>query len=260
MRLFLMLTLVGFLTSCGFEVVDTGHRGVKTRFGKVLGGTLDEGIHFYNPFTTDVTEMDVREKRLDLKTTAYSKDAQIVNVVYSLNFRPEKNVMHNFYQEVGKDWANIIIPQILEGAVKEEVGRQIAVELITNRQITVTAIKSLITERLKQKNIFLTNFEVTDLDFDDQFEAAVKRKVIAVEDAKTSKNLLEKAKNDKQIAITEAQAEAESMRIRANALKTNKSLIEYEAIQRWDGKLPRFMFGGGKGGGAVPFINVAPGN
>jgi len=66
---------------------------------------------------------------------------------------------------------------------------------------------------------------------------------------------LEKAKNDKQIQITEAQAHAESMRIKANALKTNRSLIEYEAIQKWDGNLPQFMMGSG---GAVPFINLTP--
>ena len=43
------------------------------------------------------------------------------------------------------------------------------------------------------------------------------------------------------------------MRIKSNALKTNKSLIEYEAVQKWDGKLPQYT-----GGGAMPFINLNP--
>ena len=35
--------------------------------------------------------------------------------------------------------------------------------------------------------------------------------------------------------------EAKSMTIRANALTKNKALVEYEAVQKWDGKLPEYM-------------------
>ena len=33
-------------SGCGFEIVDTGYRGVETRFGEVVGEALPEGIHF----------------------------------------------------------------------------------------------------------------------------------------------------------------------------------------------------------------------
>ena len=49
-----------------------------------------------------------------------------------------------------------------------------------------------------------------------------------------------------------AQAEAESMRIRSQALSQNKSLVEYEAVQKWDGKLPVNMYGSAP----IPFINL----
>ena len=49
----------------------------------------------------------------------------------------------------------------------------------------------------------------------------------------------------------QAEAEAKSMTIRANALTKNKALVEYEAVQRWDGKLPQYMMGN-----TVPFINL----
>ena len=49
-----------------------------------------------------------------------------------------------------------------------------------------------------------------------------------------------------------AQAEAKSMAIRAQALSQNKSLVQYEAVQKWDGKLPQYMLGN-----SVPFINVS---
>ena len=42
------------------------------------------------------------------------------------------------------------------------------------------------------------------------------------------------------------------MSIRANALTKNRALVEYEAVQKWDGKLPSYMLGN-----SVPFINIA---
>ena len=41
------------------------------------------------------------------------------------------------------------------------------------------------------------------------------------------------------------------MAIRAQALTQNKALVEYEAVKKWDGKLPEYMLGG-----SVPFINL----
>ena len=41
------------------------------------------------------------------------------------------------------------------------------------------------------------------------------------------------------------------MAIRAQALNQNKSLVQYEAVQKWDGKMPQYMMGN-----AVPFINM----
>ena len=43
------------------------------------------------------------------------------------------------------------------------------------------------------------------------------------------------------------------MAIRAQALSQNKSLVQYEAVQKWDGKMPQYMLGN-----SVPFINVSP--
>ena len=41
------------------------------------------------------------------------------------------------------------------------------------------------------------------------------------------------------------------MAIRANALSKNKALVEYEAVQKWNGILPQYMMGD-----SIPFINL----
>ena len=42
------------------------------------------------------------------------------------------------------------------------------------------------------------------------------------------------------------------MRIRARALTQNKSLVEYEAVMKWDGKMPSVILGGG----STPLVNL----
>jgi len=250
LTLALMLTM---LTSCGFEIVNTGFRGVKTRFGKVSGGTLDEGLHFYNPFTTNVIEMDVRVQKTSLKTIAYTKDVQNVSVTYALNFFPEKDKMHIFFQNVGMYWIEKIIPQIIEGTIKEVVGKYEAVKLINTREDAVAKIKELVSVRLQKADVIVTNFEVTNFDFNNAFESAVEAKVIAIQKAEEAKNKTVRVREEAGQKLIAAKAEAESMKIRAQALAQNKSLVQYEAVQKWDGKLPDFI---GGGTGNIPFINI----
>jgi len=89
-NLFLAMFCVLFLVGCGVEVVDTGHRGVKTRFGKVIGDSLPEGLYFYNPITTTISEMDTRVQKWSAKTEAYTNDVQQVEVSFTVNFALER--------------------------------------------------------------------------------------------------------------------------------------------------------------------------
>jgi hypothetical protein len=49
----------------------------------------------------------------------------------------------------------------------------------------------------------------------------------------------------------QSQAEADAIRIKAAALKDNPDIVNLNAVQKWDGKLPVYT-----GGGPVPFIKL----
>src|SRR3990172_13271563 len=93
-----------FTTSCGFELVDTGHRGVKTYYNKVVEQSLEEGLYFYNPFSMDFIEMDVRTKRFDGEDMVYTKDIQQAKITYTLMVHPFKNKVHFLYRDYGWEW------------------------------------------------------------------------------------------------------------------------------------------------------------
>jgi hypothetical protein len=74
---------------------------------------------------------------------------------------------------------------------------------------------------------------------------------VAVQRATEEKNKTVQVQEQAKQQVITATAQAESMRIRATALASNPKLVEYEAVQKWDGKLPTQMLGG-----VTPFLNV----
>ena len=97
----------------------------------------------------------------------------------------------------------------------------------------------------------ITDFNITDIDYSDSFEKAIEGKVTAEQEALKAKNKTVQIQEEAKQKVISAEAEAKSMAIRANALTQNKALVEYEAVKKWDGKLPEYMMGN-----SVPFINL----
>lgn len=93
--------------------------------------------------------------------------------------------------------------------------------------------------------------------------ASINAKIQATQIAMQRENQVRTAEAAAQIQIAEARgvaestllksrAEAESIRLRADALSQNARLVELNAVEKWDGKLPVNMYGSAP----VPFINL----
>lgn len=251
MRNSLMCVVAAFLSGCGCEQVDTGYRGIKTNFGEIVGGPLSEGLHWYNPFTESIQEFEVREQKFETSTQAFTRDTQNVTITFALTYFPDPSKVTDIFKQFGKDWDAKIIAPATFGAIKDTVGKYIADDLIGKREEARSQVFKELQETLKTRDVFVTRIDFVNLDFDTAYESAVEAKVVAVQKAAESKNKTIQVEEEAKQRVIAAEAEARSMKIRSQALTENKSLVEYEAVQKWDGKLPTQMFGN-----AVPFINV----
>lgn len=240
------------LTACGFEVVDPGHRGIETNLGKVVGEPLPEGLHFYNPFTSDIKEFNVRQETWASKTSIFTKDTQRVDVEFAVTYSPDPKMVTKIYLDVGREEALVekIVKPVVLGSLKDAIGQVIADELVSKRElITKEALKE-VRDNLAEKNVFVSDLQFTNLDFDDAYEHAVEEKVVATQKAQKAKNDTVTIQEEAKQTIATAQAEAEAMRIKSAALAQNKGLVEFEIAKKWDGKLPVYMMGN-----SVPMIN-----
>jgi prohibitin 2 len=251
----IVLLIVVSVAGCGIKVVDTGHRGIETRFGKVISESLGEGIYFYNPLTSHIVEMDTRVQRQDGETDTYTRDVQQAAIKYTLNYRLQQNAAHIMYRDIGVEWEQRLIPQVVLGTLKEVVGKWDAVDLIANRDKAGESAFEAIRNNLAERNVEVSRFEITDISYTHEFENSVELKVIAQQKAIEEQNRTKQIEEQARQKVLSAEAEAKSMQIRAEALEKNAKLVEWEAVQKWNGVLPQYMLGNG----TMPFLNLQPG-
>ena len=242
MKFLLILVAIG-LSACGVEQVDEGFRGIETKWGRVVGDPLSPGLYFYNPVSTSIFEMSVREEVLSGKTSVFTRDTQKVEVEYAVTFYPKQEKIGGLYSQFGKMWPSIIISPAILGSLKDAIGQQIADDLVSKREQVKKSAEDELKSALGDRNVIVTRLDFTNLDFDDQYEAAVEAKVVAIQRAAEAKNKTIQVEEEAKQIVKTAEASAQSMRIKTQALSQNKALVDYEAVQRWDGKLPQIMMG-----------------
>jgi regulator of protease activity HflC (stomatin/prohibitin superfamily) len=104
---------------------------------------------------------------------------------------------------------------------------------------------------------------VDDLILPDAVVASINSKIKATQMAEQRQNEVAQstAEANKEIAAAQgvaqsklivAEAEAKAIKLKADALKESASLVQWQAVDKWDGKLPTVS------GGNTPFINLAP--
>lgn len=246
-----VLFLISIVTGCGMRQIEEGSRGIKKVWGRMDSDPLKPGFYFYNPLSSDIIEMDVKEQKIEGKEMCFTKDTQLVEIAYALTFYPMPEKIGAMYSQFGKDWESKIILPALRSSIKDIVGQYIADDLVSKREASRNTAFDELKNAFESRFVIATRLDFTNLDFDDAYEKAVEAKVVAVQRAAEAKNKTVQVEEEAKQKIFNAKAEAEAMRIKTQALAQNKALVDYEAVQKWDGKLPQYIFGN-----TVPFINL----
>lgn len=232
-------------------MVGVGERGVKVTLGKTSPESYGEGIHFVTPFVSHIHKMNVKTQKSNIKTTVQSKDIQQATIVYVINYNLQPDNAPKMYREIGKNYVDIVVMPTVEGILKDVIGKWNAQDIIANRERVATEVLDKLRVQLGKRYINVTDFQITDIKYTPTFEQAIEAKVTAEQDALKAKNVTIQVQEEAKQKVISAEAEAKSMSIRAKALTQNKALVEYEAVKKWDGKLPEYMMGN-----SVPFINL----
>ena len=233
-----------------FGTIGAGERGVRTRFGAVIGNPIDSGLYFKLLFIERIIRIDIKTQKEQVNASAASKDLQIVNSSVALNYSLNPLKVGNLYKEIGVNYRERIIDPAIQESVKASTARFTAEELITRREDVKNDIKLHLSGRLEKLGIIVEDFSIVNFDFSKSFNDAIEAKVTAEQNALAAKNKLSQVEYEAKQSIEKAKGEAEAIRIQSIALQNNPQILQLEAIRKWDGKMPQVT------GEAIPFINI----
>lgn len=240
--LFVLVLLMG-----SWGTIGAGERGIKTRFGAVIG-TLEQGLYFKVPLMDSVHKMDVKTRTLsyeksdgsDNQLSGASKDLQDVSlgVVVTYHVDPSKvGTIYSSYSSVDNYESSVIAP-LIRTIVKTDSAGYTAEELVTKRADFIDKVFKDLTDALGSKDAILEGSNITNFDFSVAFAQAIEAKVTAVQNAEAQKNKLEQVKYEAQQTIETAKAEAEAIRIQAQAINSQggADYVKKLIADKWDGK------------------------
>ena len=222
----------------GIYQINAGEIGIVTRYGEV-NRVADPGIGYRAPFVEKVVKMDTRIQKDQTKSSAVTKDLQDVNATLVLNYSINKEVALKLYKEVGLGYADNIIAPVLQESFKSNSAKYTAEDLIQNRGAVKEATLENIKSRLEPYGINVTDFNIVNLDFSDEFNKAIEAKAIAQQEVEKAKQELEKTKVEAEQKIKQAEAEAEAQRLQQSTL--TDTMVKKMFVEKWSGEFPDYM-------------------
>jgi regulator of protease activity HflC (stomatin/prohibitin superfamily) len=204
----------------------------------------------YN-FTQDANEDSPDDEAVRVQT----KDGVSGNFDFAIQCNADEKLASVLFQKYRKDFKDVIkvnLRNYFRDAINEKA-RHMTVDDLYSAKINeaVKEVENDMISNFRKEGIIVEKVSILGrVRLPEELEAAITAKMKATQEALQRENDVQKAKADAEIRITAAKAEAESIQMRQRVI--TEELIRYEAVQKWDGKLPETMIPGS----SVPFIGT----
>lgn len=246
----IVLIAAAVLASSSFSIVESGTIGIVSTMGAVQDNYLTPGLHFRPPFISNVRTMNIQTKKVEVDSTAASRDLQVITTTVAVNYHIDATAAVMLYKNVGMSYEQTIIAPAIQEAVKAVIARFSAEQLITKRQEVSLSIKEELAVKFSPYGIITDEFNITNLDFSAEFNAAIEAKQTAQQQALKAEQDLTRVTIEAQQKVEQAKAEAEATKARADAeayaikaiqdqLAQSENYLEYQKIEKWNGELPK---------------------
>lgn len=241
----LVLFVIVIMAACGTYVVDPGFRGVEVTMGKVSDAFKPEGFGMKQPFVTTIYPVSIRQQTAEDKAECYSEDLQQIQVELRVLYRiPESSVVKLFHEYYGEHpFESLIAPRVQE-AIKEVAALQSAEQIVKNRE----QIKTRALELARKKTgslVVIEDIVIQNITLTKELESAIEAKMVQEQEAAKAKYVQQRAQIEADTAVIQAKGEAESIRIRGQALKDDPAFVDLKIVDKWDGFTPLVIGGGG---------------
>lgn len=220
--------------------IESGSRGLLFTNGN-LQEVTEEGLHFKLPFFQTVKEVDVTTQSITAgNLDAASKDLQAVRAGININYRLSQNNLIEIYESTRLNVEDRIIQPRAKEALKAVSAQYTAEELIRNRAKVKAELDEILVREIGKYHVIVEDVQLVNFNFSEAFNEAIEAKQTEVQNTLKAQNILERTKVESEQRIVQAKAEAEAIRIQAEAIRNQggQEYVNLKWIEKWDGKLP----------------------
>jgi prohibitin 1 len=209
-----IVLLIAVTSACSTACVQTGHVGVVTRFGKVTGTILTEGVSFVPPVYA-VHDLSVQTQEIKEVSDTPSEEGLIFKLEVSLLYRLSPDAAGRVYQTVGGGYADTVIVPTLRSAIRAVTSAHKAADLYsTARERVQEEMFTQVGSALQGRGIVVEKVLLRDM----QLPATLKSSI-------EGKQQAEQESQKMQFTLTKETQEAERKRIEAHGIADFQTIV-----------------------------------
>lgn len=250
-----VLVIVLFFSSVTF--IPTGYTGVKVALGQISETPVMSGPAFKIPFIQSIKKVNNKLQDTTIKDKIWAETKERTAVYFegvTVSFQITPEMSSWLYANVA-DHDNLINLGLVSSAVKTVAKQSPVVEVTDRAKVEpeiVTALQNSVNGKYGEGVLIITKVVVADIDYEDDYQAAVAAKQKAqlqyekqqIENQKA----VEKAEAEAKAKIKKAEGDAEAKRIAAEAeaeankkiaQSLNDKVLSNKFYEKWDGVLPK---------------------
>lgn len=273
LKLLLLLSLTLLFTAC--SKVPAGHVGIIVNlYGTEKGVNLqqvgtgrywltpNEELYRFPTFTQTVSWNG--EDAVSFQTSEGMKVSAAVGLTYHVK-ADKVPVLFQKYRAGIDEITNIYMRNMVRDAFNEKAS-VLQVESVygAGKADLLRSVEELVRSQVEELGIVVERvYYAADIVLPSQVTQSLNDKIKATQMSQQRQNEVqqsiaeadkerERAKGIADAALIIASAEAKAIELRATALRNNNDIIQLNAIEKWDGKLPMYM----TSGSSVPFVQV----
>ena len=196
-----------------FHSVNAGHVLVVRQFGEIVGQRGD-GFQTIAPWqSAEEVSTQVESQRFQMDDRsgggegtissgpAISEETQPVYAVVTLNYRVSDKAVQELFTDVGSTYFDkVVAPRVFQ-VFKNETVKFKSVSVAPNREQIRQAVQLELDRQLDSFSIDVVDFLINDLDFPQEFTAAIERKQVATQDALAAQQKVAQSKAEAQQEI-----------------------------------------------------------
>jgi regulator of protease activity HflC (stomatin/prohibitin superfamily) len=244
---------------------DKGVQAQELGVGRYWVG-FNQELYLFPTFTQ--TYAWAKGDKVDESITFNDKDGQVVGtdvgITYHIN--PDKaSILFQKYRKNLEEITDINLRNMVRDGFAERASKMSIEEIYgVKKADLVNEVQADVQAEVKDFGIVIEKvYLINHMRLPPAIENAINAKANAVQLAEQKQNEIvgAQAEAQKEIAAAQgvaqsklivAEAEAKAIKLKSDALNNSPALVQWQAVDKWDGHLPTVN------GGAMPFINVGP--